>query len=139
MKARWIVIPAALAIIISAGHILRTEAIINEAPLARALVLQSITTQQEDTEALVKKGRCLRCHSVDKLVIGPAFQDIAERYKNDAGARDELIKTVRNGGKGHWTELTGGVPMPPHSARLSPDEIASLVDWILSLRDQQPK
>jgi cytochrome c len=48
-----------------------------------------------------------------------------------------LIETVKNGGKGHWTEVTGGVPMPPFSPRLTDAEITRLVDWILSLKDNQ--
>jgi cytochrome c551/c552 len=69
---------------------------------------------------------------VDNKVIGPAFHAIAARYKGDPRARETLIQKVRNGGKGNWTDITGGVPMPPHSALLSDAEIRSLVDWVLS-------
>ncbi len=42
---------------------------------------------------------------------------------------------MKKGGKGHWSDITNGVPMPPHGKRLSNDEIARLVDWVLSLKD----
>jgi cytochrome c len=83
-------------------------------------------------EALAKKSGCLDCHAIDKKVIGPAFRDIAVKYKNDPGARAALIDKVKNGGKGNWTEMTKGVPMPPHR-RLSDAEIKRLVDWVLGL------
>lgn len=83
-------------------------------------------------EALARSSGCLECHSVDKKVIGPAFRDIAKRYRNDAGARAMLIDKVKNGAKGNWTEVTGGVPMPPHSPRLSDTEIQRLVDWVMN-------
>lgn len=108
MRALWIGIPAAALMILSAGQGLADE-------------------------ALAKKSGCFECHSVDTRDIGPAFRDIAARYKNDAGRRDALIETVRNGGKGNWTEDTGGVLMPPYSGRLSNAEIERLVDWVLGL------
>jgi len=108
MKARWIGIPAAALMIISAGQALAEE-------------------------ALAKKSGCLECHSVNKKGIGPALHDIAAKYRGNGRARDALIETVRKGGKGHWTDVTGGVPMPPFSPRLSDAEIQHLVDWVLGL------
>lgn len=83
--------------------------------------------------ALAQQSGCLACHSIEKKVVGPAWQDVAARYKGNAGARDELIAKVKAGGKGNWTEVTGGVPMPPYSPRVSDDNIAALVDFVLSL------
>jgi cytochrome c len=108
MKARWISISVTALIIIS---------------IEQALA--------DDT--LVKKSGCLECHSIEKKVVGPAFHDIATRYKGDTHARETLIGTVRNGGKGNWTDVSHGVPMPPYSGRLSDAEIEHLVDWVLGL------
>ena len=83
-------------------------------------------------EALAKRSGCLKCHSVDMKVIGPAYRDVAMKYRSDPGARQTLIEKVTKGGKGNWTQITGGVPMPPHSNLLNQAEIAKLVDWILS-------
>lgn len=83
--------------------------------------------------ALAQQSGCLACHSIEKKVVGPAWQDVAARYKGNAGARDELIAKVKAGGKGNWTEVTGGVPMPPYSPRVSDDNITALVDFVLSL------
>ncbi|MFQ5469529.1 MAG: c-type cytochrome [Gammaproteobacteria bacterium] len=82
---------------------------------------------------LAKQSGCLACHSVEKKIVGPAWSDVAARYKGDAGARDRLIAKVKAGGKGNWTEVTGGVPMPPNSPRVSDENIATLVDFILGL------
>lgn len=82
---------------------------------------------------LAKKSGCLACHSVDHKVVGPAWKDVAAKYKGDAGARERLIKKVHTGGKGNWTAVTGGVPMPPYSPRVSDENIETLVDFVLSL------
>ncbi len=83
--------------------------------------------------ALAKKSGCLACHSVEKKVVGPAWKDVATKYKGDAGARDAIIAKVKKGGKGNWTEVTGGIPMPPYSPRVADADIETLVDFVLGL------
>jgi cytochrome c len=134
MRARWIFIPATALIVISAGQALTTEALLTATRITEAQASQALTP-----EALAKKSGCLRCHSVDKNVVGPAYHAVAERYNGNARARAELIETVKNGGKGKWADVSHGVPMPPHSGRLSTAEIERLVDWVLSLKGAETK
>jgi cytochrome c len=78
--------------------------------------------------AMAKKYNCTACHAVDKKVVGPAYQDVAKKYKGQAGAEAKLIEKVKKGGSGVW----GPVPMPPNTA--VPDgDIKKLVEWILSM------
>lgn len=81
---------------------------------------------------LAKAAGCLACHAVDKDVVGPAWNSVAARYRN-MDARVYLIEKVKKGGKGNWTDVTGGVPMPPYYPRVPQYFIAVLVDYILSL------
>jgi len=79
-------------------------------------------------EAMAKKYNCTACHQVDKKVVGPAYKDVAKKYKGQAGADAKLAEKVKKGGSGVW----GPVPMPPNAA--VPDaDIKKLVAWILSL------
>jgi len=82
---------------------------------------------------LAKKSGCLACHSVEKKVVGPAWKDVAAKYKGDAGAKATLVAKVKKGGKGNWTEVTGGAPMPPYSPRVKDADIEKLVDFVLGL------
>jgi cytochrome c len=76
---------------------------------------------------LAQKYNCLACHAVDKKLVGPAYQDVAKKYKGDKGAEDKLIGKVKAGGSGVW----GAIPMPPNNV---PDaDVKTLVEWILSL------
>ena len=81
------------------------------------------------SEALAKKYTCLTCHAVDKKVIGPSYQDVAAKYKGDAGAEAKLIAKVKNGGSGAW----GQIPMPPN-ATVPDADIKALVKWVLSTK-----
>ena len=82
---------------------------------------------------LARKSGCLACHSIDKKVVGPAWKDVAARYKSDAGAKSRLINKVKTGGKGNWTDITGGMAMPPYSPRVSDADITALVEFVLAL------
>jgi len=76
-------------------------------------------------EALAKKHNCLACHDVAKKSVGPAYQEIAKKYKGQNVAA-KLEEKVKKGGQGAW----GPVPMPPNPA--VPDaDIKKLVEWIL--------
>jgi cytochrome c len=76
---------------------------------------------------LAQKYNCLACHAEDKKLVGPAYKDVAKKYKGDAGASAKLAAKVKAGGGGVW----GTIPMPPNNV---PDaDIKTMVDWVLSL------
>jgi len=100
---------------------------------AAALVSAVIAAPAMADVELAKKSGCFACHSIDAKVVGPAWKDVAARYKGDSGARDALIAKVKEGGKGNWTAVTGGVPMPPYSPRIADADIEKLVDFIIAL------
>jgi cytochrome c len=77
-------------------------------------------------EALAKKHNCTACHAVDKKMIGPAYRDVAKKYKGQADAPAKLAEKVKKGSSGVW----GQVPMPPNPA-VPDDDIRKLVDWVL--------
>jgi cytochrome c len=76
-------------------------------------------------QELAVKHNCMGCHTVDKKLVGPAFKDIAAKYKGKDVAAD-LTKKVKAGGTGVW----GTVPMPPNPA--PEGEVRQVVDWILT-------
>jgi cytochrome c len=79
------------------------------------------------SEELAKKHACFACHTADKKMVGPAYKDVAAKYRGDKDAAMKLAQKVKNGSQGVW----GTVPMPPNSA--VPDaDINALVKWILS-------
>ena len=81
----------------------------------------------EKAKALAQSKNCLACHTIDKKLVGPAYTEIAKKYKGNKDAEAMLIKKVINGGGGVW----GTIPMPPNPVK--DDEAKLLVDWILSL------
>jgi cytochrome c len=76
--------------------------------------------------AIAKQNACLGCHNVNKKIVGPSFQSIAQKYKNDSGAQTFLKNKIAKAGAGSW----GVVPMPAN-AKLSDSELSLLASWIL--------
>ena len=58
--------------------------------LAVATITASGAALADAGEDLLKKSGCTACHAIDKKVIGPAYQDVAAKYKGDAGAATKL-------------------------------------------------
>jgi len=83
-----------------------------------------------DGEALAKKSNCTTCHALDKKMVGPAFKDVAAKYKDNKDAQATLEKKVRNGGGGVW----GKIPMPKTAASVGDEDIKSIVQWVLSVK-----
>jgi cytochrome c551/c552/cytochrome c5 len=84
--------------------------------------------ERENTADLARRKACLTCHGVDKRVVGPAFKDIASRYRGQAGIEAKLLEKVRRGSSGAW----GSLPMPPNPDLAEADANA-LVRWVLGL------
>ncbi|MGE5097497.1 MAG: c-type cytochrome [Betaproteobacteria bacterium] len=80
-----------------------------------------------DASELARQKACLSCHGLDNRVVGPAFRDVAQRYKGQDGAQAQLLEKLRRGGSGAW----GGVPMPPNPD-LPDEEAKALLAWILN-------
>ncbi|TSE25959.1 c-type cytochrome [Tepidimonas aquatica] len=76
-------------------------------------------------KALAQKNACMGCHAVDKKMVGPAYKDIAAKYKGMKP--EELAASIKKGGAGKW----GPVPMPAQAA-LSDADAKLLAEWVLA-------
>jgi len=74
---------------------------------------------------------CATCHRLATKLVGPAWKDVAARYKGQAGAEKMLMEKVRKGGKGNWDKVTGGVPMTPHP-NISDADLKKVLDFELA-------
>ena len=96
--------------------------------LAAGAVLSAPAFAADET-ALATSKNCLSCHAVDKKLVGPAYKDVAAKYKGDKTAVDKLAAKVMKGGSGVW----GQVPMPANP-QVNEAEAKKLVGWVLSLK-----
>jgi cytochrome c len=99
--------------------------------IAAGLVAQAADAALDNAQAesMMKKDGCAACHAIDKKLIGPAYQDVAAKYKGDKDALAKLSDKVKKGGVGAW----GQIPMPPN-VQVPEADIKDLVSWILTLK-----
>jgi len=79
-------------------------------------------------EKLALKHRCLSCHKKDVKTVGPAFTEIAKKFKTKPL---EMQKSIIEGSKGEWKESNGAV-MPPFKT-LTKDDLETLTQWISAI------
>jgi cytochrome c len=102
----------------------------NKTPLVLASIAVAIASAPVlASPELAAKNGCTACHAVDKKLVGPAFKDVAAKYRGDAKAPAYLADKVKKGSVGVW----GQVPMPPNT-QAKDEDVNALVKWILSLK-----
>ena len=96
-------------------------------PVVAGLLTSLFCNQSHADEALAQSKGCLNCHNVQNKIIGPAFNEVALKYKGQ-DVKKQLAEKVQKGGSGVW----GSMPMPPNA--VTPEEAEKLVTWVLSLK-----
>ena len=81
-----------------------------------------------DVAELAKRKACLACHGIDKRIVGPAFKEVAAKYKGEPGIEAKLVQKLRRGSSGVW----GPIAMPPNP-ELAQTDAAALIQWVLGL------
>ena len=75
---------------------------------------------------LAKAKNCMGCHALDKKILGPAFRDVAAKYKGQKDAEAKMIASITKGSTGVW----GPMAMPPNG--VSAAEAKDLAKWVLA-------
>ena len=109
------------------------KSVLVSAVLASGLIVSAPAFAGKELDLATKSG-CMACHKVDGKLVGPSFQYISKKYKpaDEAKLVERVTKGTAATGGQVWKEINGGaVPMPPNSS-VKPDDIKSLVKWILA-------
>ena len=88
----------------------------------------AVAGQAAADEALAKAKNCMTCHAVAQKLVGPAYKDVAAKYKGQGDAVAKLAAKIKTGVKGAW----GEIPMPPNN--VTDDEAKKLAQWVLSAK-----
>jgi cytochrome c len=95
-------------------------------------VLGSLMVSNAQAVDMPKEGRarCGGCHAVDHKMVGPAWKDVAAKYKGKADAQKTIIANINKGGSFGWKM---GV-MPAKGVAATDDEIKLLAKFIVGLK-----
>lgn len=116
-----------------------------------AALLAAPAWANDDAAALklATNAGCMTCHHLEPGAkgpnglppIGPAWRDVAAKYKSVKGAQQQLTATVLAGSspyESHWQGKVSGLSMPPNKVAISEADAARVVAWILSLEPKTP-
>lgn len=78
-------------------------------------------------DQIIESLDCSGCHAVNEKMIGPSYQEIADKYSEKD--IELLASKIIEGGSGVW----GSVPMSPHP-QVSKEEAKKMVEYILTLK-----
>jgi len=81
---------------------------------------------------LARENSCFKCHGISKAKDGPAYTEVAAKYRGKADAEAKLIRHITSG---EMAKFPDGHQEAHKNikGKASPEEIKNLVDWILSL------
>lgn len=80
-------------------------------------------------DELHKKYTCTACHADETKLVGPAYKEVAAKYKGDKDAVKKLTEKVRKGGTGVW----GQIPMPPNPTPTDA-ELKTMIEAVLKTK-----
>ena len=87
--------------------------------------------------ALVGASDCLTCHKVAEKLVGPSYQDVANKYAGTDTAVTYLAHRIINGvganDKHDWGEETNNAVMTPHP-QVSEADAEQMAKYVLLLK-----
>lgn len=114
---------------------------------ATLLALSAWAAPADDAAALklASNAGCMSCHHIEPgakgpnglAPIGPAWRDVAAKYKGQKNAQQQLTATVLAGSspyESHWKGKVSGLAMPPNKVAITEADANQLVAWILELK-----
>ena len=96
----------------------------------RLIAARFLPINRKECQDLATKRTCLTCHNPDTKVVGPAYRDVAAKYRNDPEAIPTFISQMETGGTGKW----GTNVMVPLKAVVPPEDMKILATWVFSYR-----
>ncbi|HMZ02426.1 MAG TPA: c-type cytochrome [Burkholderiaceae bacterium] len=117
------------------------------ASVALMTATSALAADKAKDDAMLKLATasgCMTCHHVEPGAkgpeglppIGPAWKDVAAKYKGDKTAQTKLTQTVLKGSNpydSHWKGKASGLAMPPNAVAIKEADAKQLVGWILAL------
>ncbi|PHV10876.1 c-type cytochrome [Chitinimonas sp. BJB300] len=88
--------------------------------------IASSTYAAPNGQALAAKYNCMGCHQVATKIVGPAYKEVADKYRNDKTAANKLAEKVKKGSVGVW----GQIPMP--AQQIGDADLKLILEWVLS-------
>ncbi len=85
---------------------------------------QTLSCEELEGLTLVKQYDCFTCHRVKQKLVGPSFNDIAEKYK---GTDIDLSLSLLHGSSGKWSNDA----IMPVNPEITSEDAEKMASWIM--------
>lgn len=111
------------------GESIYEEIPLNEVFLHVTYSLENQTLSCEELEGLtlVKQYDCFTCHRVRQKLVGPSFNEIAEKYKD---TDTHLSLSLLRGSSGKWSNDA----IMPVNPEITSDDAEKMASWIMDTK-----
>ena len=108
----------------------KTTTTTTDKPVVKVVAVKELTDKEllAIGPKLIDESGCLQCHAINKVVLGPSYKMINDKYNADPATIAKLVEKVYKGGSGVWGDQAMGA-----NTHLSKDEIKKMVRYILAL------
>ena len=72
--------------------------------LSLILAGKAFAVDEEAAKALARQNKCTQCHAIDKKKDGPAFKEVAAKYRGKKDAEERLIHHITSGEKAKFED-----------------------------------
>jgi len=87
--------------------------------------IDETVSSRSDVLSIMASSNCFTCHKAKDKLIGPSFQEIANRYGPMPKNKEYLSQKIRLGSTGVWSD-----EIMPAQPELEEEEIEQILDWI---------
>lgn len=116
---------------INTGEVILTITQIIDASIAQKYADEEVSPRSEML-SLMSTSNCLTCHKAKDKLIGPSFEEIANRYSPTLANKKYLTKQIKQGSKDVWSEI-----IMPAQPELPEEAISKIIDWIFDNSQDQ--
>jgi cytochrome c len=95
---------------------------------AEASMGHQVMTEAMAGKSIMESLTCKTCHKEDEASIGPAYLDVARKYRNNPSGEAHLINKIMKGGSGIWGET-----MMPANPDVKEGDAKKIIAYIMSL------
>jgi cytochrome c len=106
------------------------DAAVALAILALAVAPDVFAVDAAAAQQLARQSNCFKCHAVDKKKEGPAYKEVAVKYKGKPDAEARLVQHITTGEKAKFDD--GHEEDHPIVKTKDQAQITNLVQWILA-------
>lgn len=109
---------------INSNKVVLTVTYISDSSDVKKYVNEKVSSRS-DALSIMASSNCFTCHKAKDKLIGPSFEDIANKYSSTQANKEYLAKKISQGSKGVWSD-----EIMPAQPEMKKEDVILILDWV---------